>query len=252
MKKYDIVKMIKEYLIVTLGVILVSFGLQYFYAPNDIAGGGLSGLALVINHYVPFLSTGTLVFLGNLILFVIAFLLIGSDFGAKTIYASFALSFAMDFMEKVMHSYALTTNLALAVVFGTLIIGTGLAIAFATNASTGGTDILAKILNKYTKFNIGRALLMVDLFVVVFGAITPVFPPGFTCPAVLWIQLTDSSFRLQDSHLLRLAFPHYSARNYQYRMLSEPQRYFYLWFGLFRVRSPLLAESRLISLPRPT
>ena len=69
--------MIKEYLIVTLGVILVSFGLQYFYAPNDIAGGGLSGLALVINHYVPFLSTGTLVFLGNLILFVIAFLLIG-------------------------------------------------------------------------------------------------------------------------------------------------------------------------------
>ena len=80
----------------------------------------------------------------------------------------------------------------------------------------------------------------------------PVFPPGFTCPAVLWIQLTDSSFRLQDSHLLRLAFPHYSARNYQYRMLSEPQRYFYLWFGLFRVRSPLLAESRLISLPRPT
>ena len=131
MKKYDIVKMIKEYLIVTLGVILVSFGLQYFYAPNDIAGGGLSGLALVINHYVPFLSTGTLVFLGNLILFVIAFLLIGSDFGAKTIYASFALSFAMDFMEKVMHSYALTTNLALAVVFGTLIIGTGLAIASA-------------------------------------------------------------------------------------------------------------------------
>ena len=179
MKKYDIVKMIKEYLIVTLGVILVSFGLQYFYAPNDIAGGGLSGLALVINHYVPFLSTGTLVFLGNLILFVIAFLLIGSDFGAKTIYASFALSFAMDFMEKVMHSYALTTNLALAVVFGTLIIGTGLAIAFATNASTGGTDILAKILNKYTKFNIGRALLMVDLFVVVFGAITFGLNKGF-------------------------------------------------------------------------
>ena len=165
MKKYDIVKMIKEYLIVTLGVILVSFGLQYFYAPNDIAGGGLSGLALVINHYVPFLSTGTLVFLGNLILFVIAFLLIGS--------------FAMDFMEKVMHSYALTTNLALAVVFGTLIIGTGLAIAFATNASTGGTDILAKILNKYTKFNIGRALLMVDLFVVVFGAITFGLNKGF-------------------------------------------------------------------------
>ncbi len=179
MKKYDILKAIREYLLVTIGVILVSFGLQYFYAPNNIAGGGLSGIALVLNHYIPALSTGTLVFLGNLILFVIAFVLIGADFGAKTIYASFALSFVMDFMEKVMHSHALTTNLALAVVCGTLIIGTGLAIAFSINASTGGTDILAKILNKYTSFNIGRALLIVDLFVVVCGAITFGLNKGF-------------------------------------------------------------------------
>ena len=61
MKKYDIAKAIKEYFIVTVGVILVAFGLQYFYSPNDIAGGGLSGLSLVINHYVPALSIGTLV-----------------------------------------------------------------------------------------------------------------------------------------------------------------------------------------------
>ena len=75
MRKCDIIKTIKEYLIVTLGVILVAFGLQYFYSPNDIAGGGLSGLALVINHYIPFLSMGTLIFLGNLILFVILYML---------------------------------------------------------------------------------------------------------------------------------------------------------------------------------
>ncbi|MBU5335764.1 YitT family protein [Intestinibacter bartlettii] len=172
MTKNNIMKTIKEYFIVTIGVILVAFGLQYFYSPNDIAGGGLSGLSLVINHYVPSLSLGTLIFLGNLILFAIAFLLIGGDFGAKTIYASFALSFVMDFMEKVMHSHALTNNLLLAVICGTLIIGTGLALAFSINASTGGTDILAKILNKYTSFNIGRALLIVDLSVVICGAIT--------------------------------------------------------------------------------
>ena len=172
MRKYDIIKAIREYTIVTIGVILVAFGLQYFYSPNNIAGGGLSGLALVINHYIPFLSIGMLVFLGNLILFVISFILVGGDFGAKTIYASFTLSFVMDFMEKVMHSYALTTNLLLAVLFGTIIIASGLAITFSINASTGGTDILAKILNKYTNFNIGIALLIVDLFVVVAGAFT--------------------------------------------------------------------------------
>ena len=80
----------------------------------------------------------------------------------------------------------------------------------------------------------------------------PVFPPGFTCPAVLWIQLTVLTIRIQDSHLLRLAFPHHSAKSLQYRALSEPRKYYYSRFGLFRVRSPLLTESLLISLPRPT
>ena len=179
MKKYDIAKAIKEYFIVTVGVILVAFGLQYFYSPNDIAGGGLSGLSLVINHYVPALSIGTLVFLGNLILFAIAFLLIGSDFGAKTIYASFALSFVMDFMEKVMHSHALTGNLLLAVIIGTIIIASGIGLAFAVNASTGGTDILAKILNKYSTINLGISLLIVDLVVVICGALTFGLDKGF-------------------------------------------------------------------------
>lgn len=172
MKNKNSINIIKDYLLITLGVVLVAFGIQYFYAPNEIAGGGLSGLALVISHYIPNLSVGTIIFLGNLILFVIAFILVGGDFGFKTIYASFALSFVMDLMEKVFNSYALTTNMFLAVVFGTIIIASGLALAFALNASTGGTDILAKILNKYSKFNIGISLLFVDLFVVICGGIT--------------------------------------------------------------------------------
>ena len=172
MKKNNFATVVKEYTLLTLGVILVAFGIQYFYAPNEIAGGGLSGMALVISHYVPSLSVGTIILIGNIILFAISFILIGGDFGFKTIYASFMLSFVMDFMEKVLHSYALTTNMLLAIIAGTLIIATGLGIAFAINASTGGTDILAKILNKYTTFNIGISLLIVDLFVVVCGGLT--------------------------------------------------------------------------------
>lgn len=172
MKKNNIILTIKNYMIITIGVILVAFGIQYFYAPNEIAGGGLSGLALVISNYIPVLSVGTIVFIGNLILFTVAFLLVGGDFGMKTIYASFALSVVMDFMEKVMNSYALTTNLFLAVISGTIVIAIGIGITFAINASTGGTDILAKILNKYSTINLGISLLIVDLFVVVCGAIT--------------------------------------------------------------------------------
>ena len=80
----------------------------------------------------------------------------------------------------------------------------------------------------------------------------PVFPPGFTCPAVLWILLADFSFRVRDSHTLWLSFPSHSTNLSQYRLLSEPRWYYYHRFGLFRVRSPLLAESRLISFPLPT
>ena len=129
-------------------------------------------MALVISHYIPKLSVGTIILIGNLILFAISFILVGGDFGFKTIYASFMLSFVMDFMEKILHSYALTTNMFLVIILGTIIIATGLGIAFAINASTGGTDILAKILNKYSTFNIGISLLVVDLFVVVCGGVT--------------------------------------------------------------------------------
>lgn len=172
MEKINKMNIVRDYMIITFGVILVAFGIQYFYAPNQIAGGGLSGMALVISHYIPSLSVGTIVFLGNLILFIIAFILIGGDFGIKTIYASFMMSFVMDFMEKVLHSYAITTNMVLAVLCGTITAASGLAIVFAVNASTGGTDILAKILNKYSTFNIGKSLLMVDLFVVICGGLT--------------------------------------------------------------------------------
>ena len=71
MKKDNLISTIRDYIFITIGIILVAFGIQYFYAPNEIAGGGLSGLSLVISHYVPFLSVGTLIFLGNLILFML-------------------------------------------------------------------------------------------------------------------------------------------------------------------------------------
>lgn len=172
MKKSDFIKGLQDYIVVTIGVILVAIGIQYFFAPNDIAGGGLSGLALIINHYWPSLSMGIIIFMGNLILFAISFILIGGDFGLKTIYASFMLSIVIDFMDKILNSTALTTNLLAAVIGGTLVTAIGLAMVFATNASTGGTDILAKILNKYTTFNIGISLLIVDLFVAIMGGFT--------------------------------------------------------------------------------
>ena len=107
--------------------------------------------------------------IGNIILFVISFILIGGDFGLKTIYASFMLSFVMDFMEKVLHSYALTTNMLLAIISGTIIIATGLGIAFAINASTGGTDILSLALSIKKGVSFGKYQMIFNGVIMVLG-----------------------------------------------------------------------------------
>lgn len=163
---------LKEYLIITIGLILVSFAIQYFYVPAKITGGGITGIAIVINNYFPYLAIGLLMLVMNVILFCIGFLLIGGSFGSKTLYASFGLSIAMWFIETVMKPHALTNDILLSVIIGTLLLGTGLGIVFSQNASTGGTDIIAKILNKYFHLNIGKSMQAVDFIVVILGGLT--------------------------------------------------------------------------------
>lgn len=179
MKKEKFLEELKNYGIITFGVILVAIALVYFYAPNNLAAGGLSGVALIVNHLIPGITIGGMLFVGNAILYIIAFLIIGPEFGFKTIYASFGLSAIIWFMEKFFSPQAITNDLMLATIFGTILVAVGMAIVFNANASTGGTDIIAKILNKYTTFNIGISLLMVDFLVTILAGLIFGLDTGF-------------------------------------------------------------------------
>lgn len=179
MNKEKFIEELKSYGIITFGVILVAIALVYFYAPNNLAAGGLSGVALIINHLIPGITMGGMLFVGNAILYIIAFLIIGPEFGLKTIYASFGLSVIIWFMEKFFSAKAITNDLMLASIFGTILVAVGMAIVFNENASTGGTDIIAKILNKYTTFNIGMSLLMVDFLVTLLAGLIFGLDTGF-------------------------------------------------------------------------
>lgn len=163
---------LKEYVLIIVGIILVAFGLEYFLIPNNIAAGGLTGLAIVINHYIPSISTGPLVFIMDIFLFIIGFIFLGKSFGVKALISSFSLAGIMTFIEKFLNPYALTNDLMLASIYGTLICSIGMAIIFNANSSTGGTDTIAKILNKYFHLDIGKCLLAVDFIVTILGAIT--------------------------------------------------------------------------------
>ncbi len=160
----------KGYIIITLGIILVAISVEYFFAPNKIAAGGVTGAAIVINEIMPNLSVGIITLVLNLALFIVAFMFIDGNFGIKTVYASLGLSVMIWGIEKFLNPIAITNDLIMATIFGTLISAVGMALIFNENASTGGTDILAKILNKFFHLDIGKSLLVVD-FIITFASI---------------------------------------------------------------------------------
>lgn len=164
-------KILKEYGIITIGLILVLISFEFFFFPNKIASGGVSGLALVINNILGF-DTGVVMIVCNAILFVLAFVLIGGNFGIKSMYAAFGLSFALSIIEKNYTVPALTNNLMLASIFGSVLLALGSAIMLTQDATTGGTSITAKILNKYAHIDFGKGLLISDSIVIMLAMYT--------------------------------------------------------------------------------
>lgn len=164
-------KKIKEYGIITLGVIIIVFAFEFFFFPNQIASGGVSGLALVINNMLG-VEPGIIMIICNAILFILAFVFIGGSFGIKSMYAAFGLSFVLSIIEKNYKVVALTDNLMLASIFGSALLAMGTAIMFTQDATTGGTSITAKLLNKYCNIDFGKGLLISDSIVILMAMYT--------------------------------------------------------------------------------
>lgn len=173
-------KELKNFIVITFGVFLVAVGLYFFLMPHKIAAGGVNGFAMVINHYIPILPVGSIMIILNVILFVLAFILIGPKFGAKTIYASLTLSGTILLLEKVYPiQHPFTQDVLLELFLGIFIQGVGMAIVFNENASTGGTDIIAKILNKYFHLDLGKGVLISDMSVTILASLAFGIQNGF-------------------------------------------------------------------------
>ncbi|MGI6642543.1 MAG: YitT family protein [Bacillota bacterium] len=136
---------VKAYAIITLGVVIVALGLHLFLVPGNIAAGGAMGVAIVARQFLPVLSVGHIMLAVNVILFGLAFITVGLDFGIKTVYASLGLSAFLWVLEVVRPiEKPLVDDLLLATIMGVLISGLGMAIMFNQGSSSGGTDIVAK------------------------------------------------------------------------------------------------------------
>ena len=160
-------RVINEYLLILLGCLLTALAFNFFFIPNEIAPGGLSGIATVI-HYLFGFPVGVTTLLLNIPLFIAGIRQLGGPFGIRTLFATLLLSAFIDLIKVP----ALTNDSLLATIYGGVLMGFGLGIIFRMHATTGGTDLFAKLIHRYfPSISVGLVLFMVDFVVVVTAAI---------------------------------------------------------------------------------
>ncbi len=164
MPKQSVLKEVKSYLLLTIGTLFITGGVYFFKFPNNFTVGGVSGLSVIFSGIFPRLSAGFFVLITNTLLLVLGFVFIGGTFGVKTVYSSFLFSFSTLALEKLYPmSTPFTNEPFMELTYAVLLVSLGSSLVFNAGASSGGTDITAMLLKKYTGLEIGESLLITDI-----------------------------------------------------------------------------------------
>ncbi|WP_308652845.1 YitT family protein [uncultured Anaerococcus sp.] len=160
----------KKYLWILFGSFLIASGLYFFLLSQDIAAGGISGFALVMSKALPFLNLGLVNLLLNVIVLIAGMIFIGFEFAKKSLISSLAVSAYILVFEKILPNVTLGNDKIINIIFGSIIVSLGLAIVFNHESSSGGTDLIAAIFNKYFNVPLHVCLFFADFTVVVLSA----------------------------------------------------------------------------------
>lgn len=170
--KRDHPSRLKFFLVLNIGLFINAVGIMCFKAPNHFAMGGTSGFSIILQTLFPTLHLSAFVWAVNILLVVLGLVFLDKKTVGWSVYSSLALSAYVTILEFLIPMTSpLTNDTLLELAFAVILPATGSAIAFNIGASTGGTDILAMILKKYTAVEIGKALMMVDAIIVAISAI---------------------------------------------------------------------------------
>ena len=162
---------IREFISITIGTIIVAAAVYFFMYPSHVTVGSAAGLALVISEFVP-MPASMITMIMNVGLLIIGFILIGPEFGAKTVYCAVLLPAAIGVFEWLFPDFkSLTGDPLIDVVCYITLVGVGLSRLFIANASSGGLDIVAKLMNKFLRMDLGKAMATAGLLVALSSAI---------------------------------------------------------------------------------
>ncbi len=163
-------KKIKEFLQITLGATIVAVAVYFFMLPSHVSVGSATALAMMLNTVIP-LPVSVINLIMNVGLLVVGYLIIGPEFGIKTVYASILMPLVMGLLEMLFPDFqSITQDPLLDVICYILVVGVGLSLLFSCNASSGGLDIVAKILNKYQRMDLGKAMGLAGMLIAALSA----------------------------------------------------------------------------------
>ena len=169
-QKLHYAELIKEIIILTAAVAIIAAAVFFFLVPSHTSVSSISGLGIVLSNFIP-LPLSAITMILNVVLLIIGFLTCGKEFGAKTVYTSILLPLFIGLFELVFPNFSsMTGSQELDVLCYILVVSIGLSILFNRNASSGGLDIVAKILNKYLHVELGRAMSLAGMCVALSAA----------------------------------------------------------------------------------
>ena len=179
MNKKSVFTFIKEYAIMTLGILLYVMGWILFLIPNNLVGGGVSGISSIVqyaSHGV--IKLGTVYFVINAILLVIGMFTLGKGFGGKTIYAVILASIGLNALQGIIPAditqiLAVDNGKLMSTIMGGILVGVGIGMTMSQGGSTGGTDIIALIVNKYRNVSPGRMIMWMDVVIILSSLLVP-------------------------------------------------------------------------------
>lgn len=171
---------LKEYVIITLGMLLYIVGWSVFLVPNQLVGGGVSGLASVVQYATNgAIKMGYTYFVVNVVLLIIAMFILGNKFGFKTIYAIVIASVGLNVFQEIIpadicQTLAVENGKLMSSIMGGLMAGVGIGLCMSQGGSTGGTDIIALIVNKYRNVSPGKMILAMDVLIILSSLLVPI------------------------------------------------------------------------------
>lgn len=170
-KKLNYMEIVKETGILTAAVAIIAAAVYFFLAPSHTSVSSISGLGIVLSNFVP-LPLSAITMILNIVLLIIGFITCSREFGAKTVYTSIMLPLFLGLFERLFPNFeSITDSQELDVLCYILVVSIGLSILFNRNASSGGLDIVAKIMNKYLRMDLGRAMSLAGMCVALSAAL---------------------------------------------------------------------------------